>query len=76
MCKSPHGHGRVLDKEEKEIGRAVANKESTAFHWLLAEKDEESSFFLLGSAIIPGVRASPSRPPLYSTEVSVYFFTG
>ena len=70
---SPHTarEGEHFYREEKEVGRAIVNKEPTAFQSVFARKGEKSLFFLLGLAILQGMRASPSG---LSTlfEVSVY----
>jgi len=57
---------------KRKFGGAVANR---VHGFSLAESllGMKSSFFLiLGSAILPTVRASPIHPLLYSTEDSVY----
>ena len=53
---SPHTvrEGEYFYRRSKEVGKAIVNKESMAFHvWVLDRNKEESSFFLLDSAIVP-----------------------
>ena len=54
--------GEHFYREEKELGRAVVNKESMAFHWLSPSREEEESSCgaLLSSQ---GERAPPAGLP-------------
>ena len=45
--------GELFYRGEKEVGRAIVNKESMAFHWLSPCQERRGVFLLLlGSAII------------------------
>ena len=74
---SPHmaRTGECFHGEKKEVGRVIVKQSP----WLsigldLAKKEEESTFFLLGSAIsFQGLRASPLISQLYLIKVSMYF---
>ena len=53
-----------LIEGEKEVGRAVVNKESMTFHsWLLPGEKRRLVYFLLGYAIIGGNESSPFWSP-------------
>ena len=68
------GKKNSLIEEEIKVGRATLSRESMAFHWVLAWK-EECFFFLLDSAIRQGVRAPLLVFQLYLIEISVFLFT-
>lgn len=73
----PHGKGRrALLRGRKGSWEGYSKQSPWLFlSWLLARKEEESSFFLLGSAVVIGPESSPllvSR--FYLTEVSVHYF--
>ena len=56
--------GELFYKRDKEDLRAVVNKQSWHFiGWVLAWKDKNSSFLLLGSATVTGHQSSPFWSP-------------
>ena len=51
----PTWQGQEIHGEEKEVGRVTVKQSPWLFIcWVLAKKEEESTLFLLGSAIITG----------------------
>ena len=51
--------GELFYRGKKEVGRAIVNKESMAFHWLRGCQERRGVFFLVGSAILTGHERSP-----------------
>ena len=60
---SRQGKENAFNKEGKEIGRALVNKESMAFYWRSPSQERRGVFFLLGSAIFTAHVSSPSWYP-------------
>lgn len=63
--------GEHFNREEKEVGRPIVDKESMIFHWLSVKK-KEHFFSILGSITIAAGGSSPFWSPNYLIEVSVY----
>ena len=54
--------GERFYRGEKEVGRAIINKESMAFHWLSPCRKEEESFFFQLSSVILALTEHVSSP--------------
>lgn len=62
--------GEHFNREEKEVGRPIVDKESMIFHWLSVKKRSISSPYW---ALLPLQRGgAPFWSPNYLIEVSVY----
>ena len=55
----PTWQGQEIHGEEKDVGRVIVKQSPWLFiGWVLAKKEEDSTFFFLGSAIITGRESS------------------